>query len=259
MAYNKVIAYGKTLIDVSQDTVTPDTLQAGYTAHNKAGEQITGTAEAFVPDGYIQPSGSVTITQNGEHDIKQYEKATVNVPIPDGYIKPSGSVNITGNGSHNVTQYENAVVNVPIPEGYIKPSGSLEITENGTYDITDKTEVVINVASSGGEQPTPRELTITMPTTDVYFGIIHNDTTYYSGDTFTAMTGDTLGIFASGASCTYSLYINGEKITEYNYIENTWTIPLDATSITIPEPESRVESGWTYYTININYTTDETE
>lgn len=41
---NKVVYGGETLIDISNDTVTPGTLLYGYTAHNKAGEFIVGTA-----------------------------------------------------------------------------------------------------------------------------------------------------------------------------------------------------------------------
>ena len=40
---NKVI-YGKTtLLDLTADTVTPEHLEQGYTAHNSDGEAITGT------------------------------------------------------------------------------------------------------------------------------------------------------------------------------------------------------------------------
>lgn len=46
MAYNKVLFPDKTVaIDLTQDTVTEETLAVGVTAHNKAGEQIVGTAE----------------------------------------------------------------------------------------------------------------------------------------------------------------------------------------------------------------------
>ena len=48
MAYNKVTYGGNTLIDLTEDTVTPDKLLYGYTAHNKAGELITGTAAGEV-------------------------------------------------------------------------------------------------------------------------------------------------------------------------------------------------------------------
>lgn len=44
MAVNQVIYHGQTLIDLTEDTVTEAALLSGYTAHNAAGEPITGTA-----------------------------------------------------------------------------------------------------------------------------------------------------------------------------------------------------------------------
>jgi len=42
---NKVqLADGTSLIDISSDTVTADKLMQGYTAHDKSGALITGTA-----------------------------------------------------------------------------------------------------------------------------------------------------------------------------------------------------------------------
>lgn len=47
MANNKVqLSDGTTLMDLTQDTVTPQTLLSGATAHNAAGEQIVGAATA---------------------------------------------------------------------------------------------------------------------------------------------------------------------------------------------------------------------
>lgn len=43
MAYNKIIYDGETLIDLTSDTVTADTLLAGYKAHKADGTIITGT------------------------------------------------------------------------------------------------------------------------------------------------------------------------------------------------------------------------
>lgn len=43
MAINKVVYDGTTLIDLTEDTVTPDTLVKGMTAHDAAGNSITGT------------------------------------------------------------------------------------------------------------------------------------------------------------------------------------------------------------------------
>lgn len=43
---NEVIINGETILDLRSDTVTPETLQKGYTAHDKSGTKITGTLEA---------------------------------------------------------------------------------------------------------------------------------------------------------------------------------------------------------------------
>ena len=60
---NRVIVNGETILDLRSDTVTPETLQKGYTAHDKSGTKITGTLEASSVS--VQPSKSVTITSNG--------------------------------------------------------------------------------------------------------------------------------------------------------------------------------------------------
>lgn len=49
MAVNKVEAFGVTLIDLTADTVTAETLAEGVTAHNAQGELITGTMSIKQP------------------------------------------------------------------------------------------------------------------------------------------------------------------------------------------------------------------
>jgi len=44
MGYNKIIANGKTVLDLTEDTVTADTLAQGLSAHDAAGNKIIGTA-----------------------------------------------------------------------------------------------------------------------------------------------------------------------------------------------------------------------
>lgn len=56
MAYNKVICNSKTLIDLTEDTVTAEKLLKGETAHDASGQKITGTLEA----GSGGSGGSVT-------------------------------------------------------------------------------------------------------------------------------------------------------------------------------------------------------
>lgn len=53
MAANKVVYGNKTLIDLTGDTVTEDTLISGSTAHKADGTIITGTAFAGYPDEWV--------------------------------------------------------------------------------------------------------------------------------------------------------------------------------------------------------------
>lgn len=48
MAVNEVIYGGETLISLTSDTVTADDLAKGVTAHNAAGEAITGLATKII-------------------------------------------------------------------------------------------------------------------------------------------------------------------------------------------------------------------
>lgn len=64
------------------------------------------------------------------------------------YIQPTGTLEITENGTKDVESYGSVVVNVPIPDGYVQPSGDLEITSNGTKDVTNYASVTVNVVTT---------------------------------------------------------------------------------------------------------------
>ena len=54
MAINKVkLSNGETLIDISGDTVTPETLGEGVIAHDKTGAKITGTAKVGTAETWV--------------------------------------------------------------------------------------------------------------------------------------------------------------------------------------------------------------
>ena len=60
MAVNKVNYGNNTLLDVSNDTVTANSLLSGYTAHDNSGTQVTG-AVVFVTyyTGSTDPASSL--------------------------------------------------------------------------------------------------------------------------------------------------------------------------------------------------------
>lgn len=64
MGRSKVIYGGETLIDLTNDTVAPSVLLQGYTAHDKAGELITGIMSGGSGEGLEYESGIWTPTSN---------------------------------------------------------------------------------------------------------------------------------------------------------------------------------------------------
>lgn len=90
----------------------------------------------------VKPSGTTNITENGYHNVTQYEQAYVHV---EGGITPTGTTNIYENGDHDVTNY--AIAHVAVPQ----PVGKKVITQNGTdIDIAQYATLDVNVQPNLG-------------------------------------------------------------------------------------------------------------
>lgn len=68
MGVSKVNYAGKTLVDLTNDTVVPSALFSGYTAHNKSGERISGTAVPIL-QWKNTANGSYKFVQSGDRWI----------------------------------------------------------------------------------------------------------------------------------------------------------------------------------------------
>ena len=91
---NKVILRNDTVLDLTSDTVTPETLLMGTTAHNAKGEIITGTLEAG-GGGTEELSALLKIFGCSDYEISvvqentMYREQYINIPITNETLKSS--------------------------------------------------------------------------------------------------------------------------------------------------------------------------
>lgn len=182
---NQVIVNGETILDLRSDTVTPETLQKGYTAHDKSGTKITGTLEAAssggaketwvlysvlnklpdVDDGNVifnadftsdgLSFSSITITANIRQQIL-YNSTAVRVYehwVSEAYRKltfatpPTGDL-LTWLQANGVKQPANLAVQ-PSKDVTVTSNGTTEITPDAPYDVMEKANLTVNVPTSG--------------------------------------------------------------------------------------------------------------
>ena len=152
MAVSKVIYGGTTLIDLTTDTVTPDKLLTGITAHGKDGELIEGTCSFDANTQDATASASEILT--GKTAYNKGAKIT-------GTMKNNGSVK--GKITTKAGKYT-------VPQGYHDGSGTVDIdsTEQAKLIPANIREGItilgVQGEMTGTEDAKPQSKTVT-PTT----------------------------------------------------------------------------------------------
>ena len=122
---NKVIFGDTVLIDLTADTVTPDKILAGFTAHDQSGAAITGTCEFDVDSG----DATVQVAEILKDKTAYARGAKLTGTMPN-----NGAVSLT------ISTVDGAVT---IPQGYHDGSGKVGILD------TEKAKLIASNIKQG--------------------------------------------------------------------------------------------------------------
>lgn len=158
MAINKVIYGGETLIDLTSDTVTPENLLKGASAHDKSGEVIQGnceydanTSDATAAASEILNSKTAyvagnkvegTMVNNGAFSQNITSKAE-QVTIPIGFHDGSGKIGIDATEQAKLIagNIKNGVTILGVT-GELQPSSSVTVQEKTVTPSTVKQTII---------------------------------------------------------------------------------------------------------------------
>ncbi len=146
---NKVVYNGDTLVDLTGDTVAPDQLHTGFTAHDKSGAVITGT------------------------DTRDVDSTDANVNVSeilDGKTAYARGAKVTGTMPNNAgvnLNISNVDQEVTVPQGYHDGSGKVSIAAADQAKLIANniregvTVLGVEGTMSGSEDMKPQAVTIT--------------------------------------------------------------------------------------------------
>lgn len=154
--YNKIVLNGETLIDLTADTITAQSLLKGFTAHGADGKKIVGLYEAAATAGLNATYGEITPTSDRSnyslsHGLGEVPRAFF-IGMQTNYLSLSGKKNILigawGMRDHSIQYKMYATSLLRQPAGGVRERA---ITVSGFQcTLTEANDKTIIVADSAG-------------------------------------------------------------------------------------------------------------
>ena len=171
MAVNKVDVNGVTVLDLTQDSVTPATLKKGETAHDASGAAIVGEMESSAPS--LQ-SKSVTYTANGTDTITPDEGY-------DGLSSVDVTVDVSGGGGSSGGRLEYLVLSMADTVIILTDVSCLSCSfDNGYYEFGNSSNVTFKYCYFKNSE--------VRCTQEIYDAIVNGENNNYSTSSFTIIS-----------------------------------------------------------------------
>lgn len=140
MAVNKVIYGGNTLLDLTGDTVQPNKLLSGITAHDKSGASIEGTIVTKTSSDLTASGATVTVPAG-------YYSSQVTKSISSGSATAPASISGTAatvsTGTNTLTLTKTVSVTPTVSAGYISAGTAGNSSVSLTASVTTKAAATI--------------------------------------------------------------------------------------------------------------------
>lgn len=201
MGNSKIVFGDRTLIDLSGDTVTPQDLRVGVTAHNAAGEQIAGQLDPVQLSLIVSvTSGSVVTATKGATVISGTAvNGSCTLIVPEAGV---WSVKATRNGKTSNT------VSVSVKDSYAVSltffSATITVTvDSGATVVLKKGGVTLQTKTSTGT---------------AVFTVTETGTYTVEATKSGKTASDTVSVVSSTTSYTLTLIL-----LKYNFADNDWS------------------------------------
>ena len=108
MGISKVIVNGVTKVDLTSDTVASNNLLASNTAHDKAGDAVTGSianGSARTPATTITSNPSISVSSSGLITASNSKTQSVTPTVTAGYVSSgtAGTITVSGSNTQQLT------------------------------------------------------------------------------------------------------------------------------------------------------------
>ena len=131
LKYNKVVINNKVIIELTADTVTPETLLSGRVAHSSDGSTIVGTYRlpSFDISDVLKDSSGESVLDSSDSPI---ETDTGYVSLADHYSEVDGLRRTIENYDLVIQEYQAMVVNIYL----VDSNGELVLDSNNNPIMT---------------------------------------------------------------------------------------------------------------------------